>query len=84
MLLPVHTHRRTHRQTYSPKTIFGPSDRTDIDMVTNINHYRTKARNVRKILVRGSMPPCRLRRKFDYEIVHSGVYLNKYVVSIAA
>ena len=37
-------------------------------------------------LVRGSMPPCRLRRnfwKFDYEVVHSEVYLNKYVVSIA-
>jgi len=35
----------------------------------------------------GSMPPCRLRRrkfwKFDYEMVHFEVYLNKYVVSIA-
>jgi len=45
-----------------------------------------KPRNVRTILVRGSMPPCRLRRrkftKFDYEMVHSGVYPNKYVVSI--
>ena len=33
------------------------------------------------------MPPCRLRRrqfwKFDYEMVHSEVYLNKHVVSIA-
>ena len=33
------------------------------------------------------MPPCRLRRskcwKLDYETVHSEVYLNKYVVSIA-
>ena len=33
------------------------------------------------------MPPCRLRRrkfwKLDYEMVHSEVYLNKYVVSIA-
>jgi len=33
------------------------------------------------------MPLCRLRqrkfRKFDYEIVHSEVYLNKYVVCIA-
>ena len=33
------------------------------------------------------MPPCRLRRrkfwKFDYKMVHSEVYLNKYVVSIA-
>jgi len=33
------------------------------------------------------MPPCRLRqrifRKFDYEMVHSEVYLNKYVVSLA-
>jgi len=31
--------------------------------------------------------PCRLRRrkfwKFDYEVVHSEVYLNKYVVSMA-
>jgi len=44
-------------------------------------------RGVRKILVRGSMPPCSLRWrkfwKFAYERVHSGVYLNKYVVSIA-
>ena len=35
----------------------------------------------------GSIPPCRLRQrnlgKFDYEMVHSEVYLNKYVVSIA-
>ena len=30
------------------------------------------------------MPPCSLRRrKFDYEMVHSEVYLNKRVVSIA-
>jgi len=44
-------------------------------------------KGVRKILVRGSMPPCCLRWrkfwKFAYERVHSGVYLNKYVVSIA-
>ena len=35
----------------------------------------------------GSMPPCRLRRrkfwKFVYEMVHSEVYLNTHVVSIA-
>ena len=32
----------------------------------------------------GLMPPCRLRRrKFDYEMVHSEVYLSKYVVSVA-
>ena len=35
----------------------------------------------------GECPPCHLRRrkfwKFDYELVHSEVYLNKYVVSIA-
>jgi len=36
----------------------------------------------------GSMPPCRLRRRkffenVDYEMVHSEVYRNKYVVSIA-
>ena len=34
-----------------------------------------------------SMPRCRLRRikfgKFDYKMVHSEVYLNKYVVSMA-
>jgi len=52
---------------------------------TGSNRYAT-IRNVRSILVRGSMPPCRLRRrkfrKFDYEMVHSEVYLNKYVVSI--
>jgi len=30
------------------------------------------------------MPPCRpRRRKFEYEMVHSEVYLNKYAVSIA-
>jgi len=33
-----------------------------------------------------SMHPCRLRRrkigKFGYELVHSKVYLNKYVASI--
>ena len=44
-------------------------------------------KSVRRILIRGSMSPCRLRRikfgKFDYKIVHSEVYLNKYVVSIA-
>ena len=47
----------------------------------------TRHRNVRRILIGGSMPPCHLRRrkfrKFDYEMVHSEVYLNKYVVSIA-
>ena len=48
--------------------------------------FQLMARNVGRILVRGSMPvpPCRLRqRKFDYKMVHSEVYLNKYVVSIA-
>ena len=47
----------------------------------------TLNRNVHRILVTGSMPSCRLRRrkfwKFDYEMVHSEVYLNKYAVSIA-
>jgi len=48
------------------------------------NAATTAARNVRRIFVRRSMPPCRLRRrKFDYEMMHSEVYLNKYVVSIA-
>ena len=45
------------------------------------------ATNVRRILVRGPVPPCHLRRrkfrKSDYEMVHSEVYLNKCVVSIA-
>jgi len=44
-------------------------------------------RNVHRILVRGSMDPCHLRRrklwKFHCEMVHAEVYLNKYVVSIA-
>ena len=35
----------------------------------------------------GSLPPCRLRRrnvwKFDYEMVHSEVYLNKYVCVVS-
>jgi len=43
--------------------------------------------NVRWILVGGAVPPCRLRQskfgKFDYEMVHFEVYLNKYAVSIA-
>ena len=46
------------------------------------------AKGVRRFLVRGSMPPYRLRlrnffKKCDYEMVHPEVYLNKYVVSIA-
>ena len=48
---------------------------------------QTRPRNVRRILVRGSMPPCCLRRrkfgKLDYKMVHSEEYLNKYVVSTA-
>jgi len=51
------------------------------------SHEFVMATNVRRILVRGSMRPCRLRRtklwKFDYEMAHSEVYLNKYVISIA-
>ena len=35
----------------------------------------------------GSMPACRRRRrkfrKFDYEMVHSEVYLNKYAVTVS-
>jgi len=44
---------------------------------------------VRRMLVMEgqSVPSCRLRRrkfwKFEYEMVHSEVYLNKYVVSVA-
>ena len=50
--------------------------------------YKLRASGgVRRILVRESMPPCRLRRKkfrkFDYKVVPSEVYPNKYVVSIA-
>jgi len=48
--------------------------------------FASTARNIRRIFVRAAMLPCRLRRrkfgKFDYEMVHSEVYLNKYVVSI--
>jgi len=49
---------------------------------------RSVHRGVRRILVRGvNAPPCHLRRrkfwKFDYEMVHCEVNLNKYVVSIA-
>ena len=44
-------------------------------------------RNVRRILVTGSMPPCRLRRKkfwkFDYEMVHLKYIWINNVVSIA-
>ena len=76
-LCPVHTARpvaarRTVRAVYH---------------LLNTSLESGSARGVRRILVRGSMPPCRLRRrkfrKFDYEMVHSEVYLNKCVVSIA-
>ena len=44
-------------------------------------------RSVRRILVRGvnaHLPPeAKKFRKFDYEMVHSEVYLSKCVVSIA-
>ena len=54
------------------------------DNLTDYSLYADMSKGVRRILVRGSMPPCRLRRrKFDYEMMHSEVYLNKYVVSIA-
>jgi len=57
---------------------------TNDNAVTQLESTAITARNVRRILVRGSMPPCRLRRrKFDYEMVHSEVYLNNYVISIA-
>jgi len=52
------------------------------DNLTDYSLYADMSKGVRRILVRGSMPPCRLRRrKFDYEMMHSEVYLNKYVVS---
>jgi len=45
------------------------------------------ARNVRRISVRGinaPVPPeAKKMLKIDYEMVHTEVYLNKYVVSIA-
>ena len=48
---------------------------------------RVVVKGVRMILDRGSTPHCRLRRrkfwKFDYEMVHSEIYLNKYVVCVA-
>ena len=54
---------------------------------SNRQYLAVVLRGVRRILVRGSMSPCRLRRrifwKCDYETVHSEVYPNKYVVSIA-
>jgi len=57
---------------------------TNDNAVTQLESTAITARNVRRILVRGSMPPCRLRRrKFDYEMLHSEVYLNNYVISIA-
>ena len=47
---------------------------------TNVQTYG-HSRNVRRILVRGPMSPCRLRRrkfwKSDYEMVHSKVHLKK-------
>ena len=52
------------------------------DSRPNNNHaqYHHIVKNVRRILVRGSMPPCRLRQrkfwKFDYEMVHSEVLKN--------
>jgi len=61
----------------------GSANNTSCEIVEK----RQLSKSVRRILVRGSMPRCRLRRlkflKFDYEMVHSEVYLNKYVVSIA-
>jgi len=45
--------------------------------LTDYSLYADMSKGVRRILVRGSMPPCRLRRrKFDYEMMHSEVYLN--------
>jgi len=45
------------------------------------------ARNVRRILVRGinaPLPPeAKKMLKIDYEMVHTEVYRNKYVVRIA-
>ena len=55
----------------------------------NVTRRLTNAGTSAGFRLRGSIPPCRLRRrklwKFDYEMVHSEVhvYLNKYVVSIA-
>ena len=60
--------------------------------VSSAHRYRRlflvlPARGVCRILVRGSVHCCCLKRrkfrKFDYEMVHSEVYLNKYVVSIS-
>ena len=58
------------------------------------NEYRSACRSVAAVSgtsagfwLGGAVPPCRLRQskfgKFDYEMVHFEVYLNKYAVSIA-
>ena len=51
-----------------------------------IHLLHVNSRNVRRILVRGvdaPLPPeTKKNWKFDYEMVHSGVYQNKYVVSV--
>ena len=73
---------------------FGRYDRgqTNTDIHSHDHHntplrYRGGAGTSAGLWLGGSMPPCRLRRrkfrKFDYEMVHSEVYLNKHVVSIA-
>ena len=62
---------------------------TTFDVVSDCQHYYEPGRpgTSAGFWLWGSMPPCRLRRrkfwKFDYEMVHSEVYLTKYVVSIA-
>ena len=54
---------------------------TRVYMVRHTQQFNTK--NVRRILVRG-VGQCTLAAwKYDNEMVHSEVYLNKYVVSIA-
>jgi len=80
-LLPVHQTVRYEQSVWYPQW------NGLVRLTAGQQRACSGTRNVRRILVKGSMPPCLLRRrklwKFDYEIVHSGVYLTKYVVRIA-
>jgi len=55
-----------------------------LELLLSLLFTPTRSSNVCRIWLGGSVLPCCLRRrKFDYEMVHSEVCLNKYVVSIA-
>jgi len=61
-------------------------NKTKTETKAQVPSPRPQNNGVHGILVRGVNPFCRPRRrklrKFDYEMVHSEVYLNKYAVSI--